>query len=200
MRLASLLLRHRRPLLMQFGPSAPSKSLASRISPPSKRSASQAAATRLDEARGPKQARLDSLAPTSANGQLTSSTSSIPVGSDSTMQSVRSSVRSKNSSRTGRGARGRSAHPSRGGGGSSSSKPKGPSLPVLSEPLQDEEYHKGRYPGLIETEGGLPSDWKKNPKSALANFMTNRVGHAPNYEKENGILNGKKITRSLVST
>lgn len=173
---------------MQIGSSAPSGSLASRIGPPSKRPASQAAVIKVDEARGSKQARLE------YSGTIRQPSSSAPSHFDvlgSTMQSGRSSARSSNSSRTGKGARGRFTQPSRSG----SSRNKGPSLPILSEPLQDETYHKGKIAGLNEPAGGLPSDWRKNAKSALANFMTNKVGHAPKYEKEIGLLNGRKMTR-----
>ena len=181
---------------MQLDGTASSRSLASRIGPPQKRAASQAAALKVDETRGPKQARLETQKSSSTDSQPSSSAPSLSRQPDSTMQTGRSSSRANHNSRGSRG-RGRFPQSSRGGSGRSkgTSIPKGPSLPSLSEPLHNEAHVKAMHASVNDTGSGLASDWKKNPKSALANFMSTRLGCAPNYEKESGLLHGKRVTR-----
>ncbi|KAH8111864.1 hypothetical protein DFH11DRAFT_1546166 [Phellopilus nigrolimitatus] len=71
-----------------------------------------------------------------------------------------------------------------------------PDLPTLPGPLFDEAYLKEKYPNLIDSNSGVGPDWKKNPKSALANFMMHRLLEgAPEYRVQSGLLYGKRIMR-----
>lgn len=184
MRLASLLLKQRRRILMQLDPSkdtAP-RSLASRIGPPLKRALSQATALKVDDSPRPKQAKIDAqaLMPGPSSNPSRGSRSS------ASSKSGRASQRGENAGRSRLGNTGRKA------GGSIQKLTKG-----LPEPLLDEAYIKQKYADVHVESSGLSGEWQKNPKSALANFMTTRLGHGPDYKVETGNLRGKMMTRSV---
>lgn len=171
MRLLPLLLRHKRYILMNLDSvqESSSRSLASRIGPRLKRPASYAMAPFVsDESRSSKHAKLDT------STQPTSSKSSPAKAKDGSKHS-RMSQRQRNTKLS------RKNEP-----------PLGNPLPG---PLHDEAYIQGDHADIKVPKGGIPVDWKFNPKSALANFMMSRYGQRPEFSVQTGHLNGKQIQR-----
>ncbi|KAI5124693.1 hypothetical protein M0805_004300 [Coniferiporia weirii] len=180
---------------MQLDPSkgVASGSLASRIGPPLKRTHSQSAtALKQGESRGTKQARLDSLPPTTyMRGQ--SSKQKAGQGASPSGRADRSShVRQRNAKFT----PGRSSQSARNVNAKIKTSPSHSTLP---DPLMDEAYVTGKYAGVEKTGSGLGKDWKDNPKSALSSFMQSKLGRSPQYEAETGYLHGRKIIRVKVA-
>lgn len=182
MRLASLLFRHRRQLLMQLNTiDGPTASLSSRIGSPLKRSSSHTTAQNKTDSsgRGLKQARLAS-----------------PPGKQMASTSSRQNVAADSSNRRGRSGRSRpSRHGGRGRGGGHSVKKVQPTEPSLPGPLLDQRYLNDKYKNVTNTGNDIGPDWKGNPKSALSNFMISKLGRAPVYDVAMGQVNGKKIAR-----
>lgn len=193
-------LRQRRlNLLMQLQPTrgeSSSGSLAARIGPPQKRSASQAAAAgaaaslKTDDFRSAKHSRLSTS--DLASHHMPGPSSRQPGGRNASQ-----GTRRGRSGAAQHGRRGRPSQPTRTISASS-----GAGLAdrdTLSEPLSDEAYIKKKYDqvdtGISIKGSGLGSTWQTNSKSALTNFMTGKLKKPVKFEAELGVLYGRKVTR-----
>ncbi|KAJ1311565.1 hypothetical protein OPQ81_010049 [Rhizoctonia solani] len=70
------------------------------------------------------------------------------------------------------------------------------SLPLLDGPLRDEAQIK-----QAEIDPNLPpvkERWLDNPKSTVSNYYSLNFGKQPTYEASEGVLDGRKYTRSTV--
>ncbi|KAH8120328.1 P-loop containing nucleoside triphosphate hydrolase protein [Phellopilus nigrolimitatus] len=105
-------------------------------------------------------------------------------------------ARTSRSGRNAKSGRGRAGQSTKNAGEKSKLNPDFSTLP---EPLLDEAYLKEKYPDLVDANSGVGADWRKNPKSALANFMLHKVGNLPKYEMQSGYIQGKKIIRVTVT-
>lgn len=188
----ALLLRQRRVQLLRRMDQNKGNSPApfsGRFVPPAKRSASQAAAAlKTDDSR--KHARVGAHDATDQS-----------QGQSASQKTAQGFVAIGHQSRFGH-AQHSHLKPTRGRPGQSKKGDSG-RLAVLPEPLLDEAYIQGKYAGVdtsISLKGsGISSDWKKQPKASLTNFMTMRFGQNAHFGIETGLVHGKKITRCVDS-
>ncbi|KAL5534235.1 hypothetical protein ACEPAG_697 [Sanghuangporus baumii] len=190
MRIALLLRQRRVQLLRQMDLKKGNSPVpfAGRFVPPPKRSASQAAAAlKTDDSR--KHARVNAH-----------DVADQTQGASSSQKSLQASSATGHQSRFGHAQH---LHPKPGRGrGNQSKKGDTGRLAVLPEPLMDESYIHDKYAGVdagVSLKGsGLGTEWKKQPKASLTNFMSTRLGQNARCEIETGLLHGRKITRATI--
>ncbi|TFK57087.1 P-loop containing nucleoside triphosphate hydrolase protein [Heliocybe sulcata] len=68
-----------------------------------------------------------------------------------------------------------------------------PDIPVLDEPVHDEQYVRSTYTG------GLKSHQEISPKSSLANWLVTNEGRLPEYNMSTVIINRQKYQRVIVT-